>query len=178
MVEKNELAVCELTTPIGPLTLAVYDQQLCHIDFGALRETREALTAWTRRQGLPAGLRESADACRQAADQIRRYFARERKTFDLPLFMKGTPFQKEVWAYLQTIPYGKTCSYKDVAIGIGRPKAVRAVGAANNRNPIPIVVPCHRVVGRDGSLVGYGGGLDKKKWLLGMEKETFSAVHC
>jgi methylated-DNA-[protein]-cysteine S-methyltransferase len=105
----------------------------------------------------------------QAVDQLSRYFAGELRDFDLQLDMEGTDFQKRVWAELLHIPYGETRSYSDVAGAIGRPKAVRAVGAANGRNPIPIVVPCHRVIGAAGSLVGYGGGLPLKRFLLDLE---------
>jgi methylated-DNA-[protein]-cysteine S-methyltransferase len=121
--------------------------------------------------GPAAPGRESASnpLLRQAVAQLRAYFAGELQHFDLPLDMQGTDFQKRVWRQLQSIPYGETRSYSFVANAIGAPKAVRAVGAANGRNPIPIVVPCHRVIGAGGSLVGYGGGLPLKKLLLDLE---------
>ena len=106
----------------------------------------------------------------QAIAQLNEYFEGKRKQFDLPLDMPGTEFQRSVWAALQTIPYGETFSYKEVAAKIGKPKATRAVGMANRHNPIPIVVPCHRVVGSDGSLTGFGGGLPVKRFLLDHEK--------
>ncbi|MCK9159916.1 MAG: methylated-DNA--[protein]-cysteine S-methyltransferase [Bacteroidaceae bacterium] len=102
--------------------------------------------------------------------ELEEYFKGERKVFDLPLNLIGTDFQKKVWSALCEIPYGETCSYKDIAVAVGKPNASRAVGMANHRNPIVIIVPCHRVVGANGSLVGYGGGLDRKKWLLDLEK--------
>jgi len=105
----------------------------------------------------------------EAVDQLHAYFAGELREFDLPLDFQGTDFQKRVWRELLNIPYGRTCSYSHVAAAIGAPAAVRAVGAANGRNPIPIVVPCHRVIGRGGSLVGYGGGLPLKRFLLDLE---------
>jgi len=105
----------------------------------------------------------------RAIAQLRAYFAGELRDFDLPLDMQGTAFQKRVWAELRRIPYGETRSYGDIAHAMGAPKAVRAVGAANGRNPIPIVVPCHRVIGAGGSLVGYGGGLPLKRFLLDLE---------
>jgi len=105
-----------------------------------------------------------------AAAQIDEYLAGARTQFSLPLALHGTEFQQEVWQALQTIPYGETRSYKDIAAAIGRPKALRAVGMANNRNPIAIIVPCHRVIGRDGSLTGYGGGLPLKQRLLELEQ--------
>ena len=106
-----------------------------------------------------------------AAVQLQEYFAGERKTFDLPLAPEGTKFQKQVWNALLTIPYGKTVSYLDVSRMIGNKKAIRAVGLANGKNPISIVVPCHRVIGSDGSLTGYGGGLWRKECLLRHERK-------
>jgi methylated-DNA-[protein]-cysteine S-methyltransferase len=106
---------------------------------------------------------------KRAAEQLRAYFAGELQSFDLPLDMQGTAFQKSVWQQLLEIPYGETRSYSFVARALGAPKAVRAVGAANGRNPMAIVVPCHRVIGAHGSLVGYGGGLEVKQFLLDLE---------
>jgi methylated-DNA-[protein]-cysteine S-methyltransferase len=111
----------------------------------------------------------------RAVEQLTEYFAGTRTTFDLELAPEGTPFQREVWDALLAIPYGETCSYKAVAERIGKPAAVRAVGAANGRNPLPIVVPCHRVIGASGSLVGYGGGLDAKRVLLELERRRSAA---
>ncbi len=101
--------------------------------------------------------------------QLDEYFAGTRTAFDLPLAAAGTPFQRSVWAALERVPYATTCSYADIARAIGSPNAVRAVGAANGRNPISIIVPCHRVIGADGSMTGYGGGLARKRWLLAHE---------
>lgn len=103
--------------------------------------------------------------------ELDEYFQGKRKTFDIPLRTHGTPFQEKVWAALRAIPYGEVRSYKEVAEAIGHPKAYRAVGMANNANPIFIIVPCHRVIGADGSLTGYGGGLPMKKALLSLEKK-------
>jgi methylated-DNA-[protein]-cysteine S-methyltransferase len=100
---------------------------------------------------------------------LQEYFRGERRTFDLPLAPRGTEFQMDVWRALQRIPYGETRSYSGIAREIGRPAAVRAVGAANGANPIPIVIPCHRVVGSNGSLTGFGGGIETKRWLLALE---------
>jgi len=118
---------------------------------------------------LPGRENPSNPLLRLAAEQLRAYFAGELRDFDLPLTMEGTEFQRRVWHALLDIPYGQTCSYSHIANVIGAPKAVRAVGAANGRNPIPIVVPCHRVIGASGSLTGYGGGLPLKKRLLALE---------
>jgi methylated-DNA-[protein]-cysteine S-methyltransferase len=102
--------------------------------------------------------------------QLEEYFSGQRKKFDLPLSMPGTAFQKKVWHILLKVPYGQTWSYQELAIAVGRPKAFRAVGGANHRNPLSIIVPCHRIIGADGSLTGYGGGLWRKEWLLQHEQ--------
>jgi methylated-DNA-[protein]-cysteine S-methyltransferase len=107
----------------------------------------------------------------RTAKQLREYFAGTRTTFDVPLGPEGTEFQRGVWKTLEAIPYGETWSYGDVARRIGQPSASRAVGAANGRNPIAIIVPCHRVIGSSGALTGYGGGMPTKKWLLGHEQK-------
>lgn len=172
MEEKRFLSACIVSTPIGPLTLAVYHHCLCHIDFGTFTETEASLSEWAKKHGLPDRPVENDGECAEAARQILGYFSGERRTFNLPLLLIGTPFQKKVWHALEEIPYGRTCSYKDIAEAVGSPKAVRAVGAANNRNPLPIVIPCHRVIGSNGSLVGYGGGLAIKRQILQMEKDT------
>lgn len=113
---------------------------------------------------------ESSTVGKEAARQLQEYFAGKRTVFDLPLAPSGTAFQRSVWDALCEIPFGETRSYRKIAEAIGNPKACRAVGMANNRNPISIVIPCHRVIGANGDLVGYGGGLDKKAWLLQLEK--------
>lgn len=109
---------------------------------------------------------------REAAGQLREYLAGRRQAFSLPLEPRGTPFMQRVWQALCEIPYGRTASYRDVAVMIGNPGAFRAVGMANNRNPIPVFIPCHRVIGADGSLVGYSGGLEIKSILLELEKRA------
>jgi len=111
----------------------------------------------------------SLPVMRETLAQLRAYFAGDLRVFDVPLEVVGTDFQKRVWSALRTIPFGETRSYSQVAGQIGSPRAVRAVGAANGRNPIPIIVPCHRVIGASGSLVGFGGGLEWKRFLLGLE---------
>ncbi|MNI75356.1 Methylated-DNA--protein-cysteine methyltransferase [compost metagenome] len=114
----------------------------------------------------------SKEALFTASQQLKEYFAGERRQFDLRLDLQGSEFQRKVWNALLTIPYVETASYKDIAEMIGQPKAVRAVGGANNKNPIPIIVPCHRVIGSNGSLVGYGGGLSIKESLLSLERNV------
>jgi methylated-DNA-[protein]-cysteine S-methyltransferase len=116
------------------------------------------------------GWREGDHAVlRQAQAQLAEYFAGQRRDFDLPLAPQGTEFQREVWWELANIPFGGTISYAELALRVGRPTATRAVGAANGRNPLPIVLPCHRVIGADGSLTGFGGGLPTKEFLLQLE---------
>ena len=115
---------------------------------------------------------EETELIRETERQLDEYFAGKRKDFDVPTRLNGTEFQKRVWLALRDIPYGKTASYKDIAAAVGCPKGYRAVGMANNRNPISIIYPCHRVVGSDGSLTGYGGGLDVKAKLLELERRN------
>lgn len=118
---------------------------------------------------LRAPLRPDDPLLREAAEQLRRYFAGESGSFELPLDLHGTPFQRSVWTALLRIPAGRTCSYGELARAIGKPRAVRAVGAAVGRNPASLVVPCHRVLGQDGSLTGYAGGVQRKQSLLRLE---------
>lgn len=119
--------------------------------------------------------RKETDTLKKAADQLREYLQGKRMAFDVPLAPEGTAFQKKVWEALIKIPYGETSSYGKLAKDIGKPGAARAVGLANNRNPIPVIIPCHRVIGADGSLVGYGGGLPMKDRLLALEKGKVTA---
>lgn len=173
---KEELLVSVIASPVGSLTLTFYQDRLCHVDFGTADETKKVLIRWAKRVGLPTAVREDPQAGKSAAEQLCDYFSGARKAFDLDLLLEGTAFQKKVWNALTAIPYGETRSYKEVAESVGQPKAVRAIGGANNRNPIPIIIPCHRVIGSDGSLVGYGGGLDRKEQLLRLEKQGKEAV--
>lgn len=152
---------CYLDTPIGELLLAGEEGALSMIGFPKGSMRREPEADWIFNE------KPLAKAC----TQLNEYFAGRRKEFDLPLKLNGTEFQVSVLEALQDIPYGQTTSYGEIAKRIGRPKAVRAVGAANGRNPIPIVVPCHRVIGSTGDLTGFGGGLDTKEALLRLEAE-------
>jgi len=142
-----------------------YDTVLGSVTFV---EEDGALLAITTHRSYEGVIQETA-LIQEAYRQLTEYLKGERQKFDLPLNPKGTDFQKRVWRALCDIPYGETRSYKQIAEAIGNPKAVRAVGMANNRNPITIVVPCHRVIGADGKLVGYGGGLEMKEFLLRLE---------
>ena len=130
------------------------------------------LAVWLRNTVNLEGRNEADALTDMAAKQLEEYFAGKRTQFDVPLRPVGTEFQQAVWKELLTIPYGETRSYKQVAYGIGKPAACRAVGMANNKNPISIIIPCHRVIGANGSLVGYGGGLDMKRKLLALEQEN------
>jgi methylated-DNA-[protein]-cysteine S-methyltransferase len=152
---------CYLDTPIGELLLAGEAGALAMIGFPKGSMRREPEPEWIFNE----------KPLTNARAQLREYFAGDRKEFDLPLKLSGTEFQVSVLEALQDIPYGETTSYGEIARRIGRPKAVRAVGAANGRNPIPIVVPCHRVIGATGDLTGFGGGLDTKEALLRLEAE-------
>ena len=143
--------------PFGSLTFVEENGQLCAISFG---------------EGPADAMEQETPVIREAGRQFAEYADGKRKTFDLPLAPLGTEFQKKVWAALVAIPYGETRSYKQIAQQVGNPAACRAVGMANNKNPLPIVVPCHRVVGTNGSLTGYAGGLEMKEWLLALEGAT------
>ncbi|TVY10190.1 methylated-DNA--[protein]-cysteine S-methyltransferase [Paenibacillus cremeus] len=160
----------EIDTPIGVLTLGWSGegeaQGLCNIEFGAFADVEAKLREWSKRWYGTAEWEHDPDALAEVAEQLRDYFAGRRKSFELPLDLRGTPFQVKVWRALLEVPYGKAWSYKDIAERIGSPKAVRAVGGSNNRNPVAIIVPCHRVIGSSGALVGYGGGLHVKTFLL------------
>ncbi len=168
----------EHPSPLGTRLLAASAGGLC----GAYFEPHNHFAGpggWHKVQlaDAGAGADTSADAAygpqlailREAARQLDEYFARQRRVFDLPLAPRGTPFQSEVWQGLRRIPFGQTWHYARLAEEIARPRAVRAVGAANARNPLSIIVPCHRVIGRDGTLVGYAGGLERKQFLLALE---------
>lgn len=149
-----------IDSPVGPLLLAAGDDGLRAIEFHASRHPVPRDADW-----------QPGDhpLLQRARKQLAEYFAGTRRTFDLPLAPRGTDFQRETWQALASIPYGSTISYAELASRVRRPKAMRAVGAANGRNPLPIVLPCHRVIGADGSLTGFGGGLPTKQYLLELE---------
>jgi len=144
-----------IDSPVGPLLLAVAERGLVALEFGG----GEVAAGWV----------EFPEKTAPYARQLEEYFAGGRRRFDLPLDLRGTDFQKRCWQELLKIPYGETRSYAEIARAIGNPAAVRAVGLANGKNPIAIIVPCHRVIGSDGSLTGYGGGLETKRKLLQLE---------
>ena len=154
-----------LLTPVGELTLIAGEQGLAAVAWENERPSRIRAHPELRVTDHPV--------LEQAAYQLTEYFNCQRQTFDLPLQFEGTPFQCEVWQALREIPYGETRSYRDIAGRIHRPKAMRAVGAANGRNPLSVIVPCHRVIGANGSLTGFAGGLDVKQQLLTLEAKDF-----
>jgi methylated-DNA-[protein]-cysteine S-methyltransferase len=151
---------------IGPLLLAGSQKGLKVLSFASGKRSKEIDSEWTM----------DDRAFVEVVGQLKSYFAGDRKSFDLPLVLEGTGFQNRVWTALQNIPYGETVSYKQLAERVGSPKAVRAVGAANGANPIPIIIPCHRVIGNDGSLTGFGGGLPLKKKLLELESRQLKLI--
>ena len=156
----------EVICPIGRLAITVDDEALTEVLFLGGKMQDDKVFAAPSEKGLMG----------EVLKQLKAYFAGKLKDFDLPLAPKGTPFQKKVWKQLEKIPYGVTKSYLDIARAIGKPNGPRAVGMANGRNPIPIIVPCHRVIGASGKLVGFGGGLPTKKWLLLHENPDFQLI--
>ena len=156
-----------MDSPVGALLLAGEGDVIECIRFSSGPRALGADAGWQRQDG----------AFQAARQQLEEYFAGARRQFDLPLAPRATAFQARVLAALQTIPYGETRSYRDIAEALGNPKAVRAVGGANARNPIPIVIPCHRVIGRGGALTGFGGGLDAKRVLLALEARQSGGPH-
>jgi methylated-DNA-[protein]-cysteine S-methyltransferase len=151
---------CYLESPIGTLLIAGDDEAIHRIEFPEKGQACRPKADWEESMRGPIG---------QAVRQLREYFAGRRTEFDLPLAPEGTLFQRKVWRLLSEIPYGETISYGELAKRAGNPKASRAVGAANGSNPIPIVIPCHRVIGSNGKLTGFGGGLPTKHALLELE---------
>lgn len=151
-------------SPLGPLLLAGRDGALTGLYLGSHERCPQPDPAWSEDPAPFAGV----------AAQLEEYFAGTRTRFDVEVDLVGTPFQVEVWQALEKIPYGETISYGELARRIERPAAMRAVGSANGRNPVSIIVPCHRVIGADGNLTGYGWGVDRKVWLLDHERATTS----
>ena len=153
---QSERAWCLCQTPIGTVRITESEKGITGLNFCDDNEQPPDVS------GIYLG-----EVCRQ----LREYFSKKRRSFDVPLDLRGSEFQRRVWNELQGIPYGETRSYQDIAARIGNPKAARAVGLANNRNPILIMIPCHRVVGKNKKLVGYAAGLERKEYLLALEKD-------
>lgn len=154
-----------IESPIAPLLLTASDSGLSGLYIQAQKYFPEIAADWKALE---------LEIFAQTQAQLDEYFAKKRQVFDLPLDPQGTSFQKQVWQHLRQIPFGETTSYGAIARALGKPGAAQAIGAANGRNPISIVVPCHRVVGASGSMTGYAGGVDKKQWLLWHEKKAGS----
>ena len=159
---QSDLFWNKMPSPIGTLAVFANDQGITEIHFPNKEPNNKSPDQ--------SGTKHSNQIVDMAIDQLQAYFDGKLKTFDLPLRPSGTEFQKTVWRQLQQIGYGTTASYGDIAAAIVKPKASRAVGMANSKNPIPIIVPCHRIIGKDGSLTGFAGGLDTKRWLLAHEQ--------
>lgn len=155
-----------IESPIGPILLAGNKEGLKHLIFIKGEKKMEIPEDWI----------ENKEFFREAARQLEAYFSGELESFDLKLAPEGTDFQKSVWKALCEIPYGETRTYKEIAVSIGKPRAYRAVGLANNRNPIAIIIPCHRVIGTDGKLTGYASGLDVKEFLLKLEEKKLKKI--
>lgn len=169
MHKKNIIKTRRYESPCGTLLLGSFDDKLCLCDW-QVEKHRDHVDRRLKRV-LNAEFEDgTSDVIEEAVTQLDEFFAKKRQAFSIPLLFVGTDFQKTVWRELLTIPYGETISYGDMARRIGMPKAVRAVANANGANAISIFAPCHRVIGSDGSLTGYGGGLAAKKMLLELEK--------
>lgn len=159
MADARMIYFSRMQSPAGLLLLAATERGLCRVQFDANVPAPANGEVWV----------ESPEQLRPYQEELSAYFRGQLREFTLPLDLQGTPFQKRCWEALRRIPYGQTCSYAAIAEGVGSPRAFRAVGQANHNNPVAIIVPCHRVVGANGTLTGYGGGLDLKKKLLELE---------
>jgi AraC family transcriptional regulator of adaptative response/methylated-DNA-[protein]-cysteine methyltransferase len=168
-VERDTVALDWIASPVGPLIAGATGEGICLLEFTDRRMLEAQLTTLRRRLGVPLipGRNRWLDTLRK---QLGQYFSGTRQAFDLPLVIRGTDFQEQVWQALLTIPYGETWSYRDLARRIGNPAAMRAVGTANGMNRMAILIPCHRVVNADGRLGGYGGGIWRKQFLLDLER--------
>ncbi|HYG59326.1 MAG TPA: methylated-DNA--[protein]-cysteine S-methyltransferase [Symbiobacteriaceae bacterium] len=166
-MQQNDVIIGTMDTPLGTFGAVVTHQGLARLTFPD--EPLSACEAWVRRWVPGARVVPDDGRLAEVGRQLREFLSGRLQNFSVPLDMRGTPFQREVWAALRTIPYGQVCSYADIARLVGRPKAVRAVGAANGANPVPVIVPCHRVIGSNGKLTGFGGGLPLKERLLKLE---------
>lgn len=159
-----------MESPVGALRLSAEGGALTELLFDDAQELR------AKSKSDDATPAVAGETVRRAAAALEEYFAGARTTFDLPLALAGTDWERRVWAALLEVGYGETASYADIAKAVGNPKGVRAVGRANGRNPVSIIVPCHRIIGAKGALVGYGGGLPRKEWLLAHERRSKTAL--
>ena len=163
----ERIVISQLDTPLGKFGAVLTARGLARLTFP--QEPATACRDWVARWAPDAPVVGTDARLADLADQLQAYFAGTGRTFAVPLDLRGTPFQVAVWERVYQVGYGETRSYAQIAAALGRPQAVRAVGRANGANPVPIIVPCHRIIGRDGRLVGYGGGLDLKRHLLELE---------
>ncbi|MBL7796446.1 MAG: methylated-DNA--[protein]-cysteine S-methyltransferase [Saprospiraceae bacterium] len=170
------LTYTRFDSPIGSLLAATADAGICLLEFEDIPERWESALQTIAKGTGSVPVEGDHPHLRQAQQELAEYFSGKRTAFEVPLVLTGTDFQKSVWQELLRIPYGATRSYKQQALALGNLEAIRAVAAANGRNQIAIVIPCHRVIGDDGSLIGYGGGLWRKKWLLELERDSGLAV--
>lgn len=159
-----------IETPLGSMIIISDDERLYHLEFVNRRNLENEIKRLEKKTHLPIIQKESRLA-KQVEAELEGYFSGKFQEFKIPLFLIGTTFQKRVWQELQKIPRGETRSYAEIAAAIGKPSAFRAVGLANGANPLTIVIPCHRVINSDGKLGGYGGGIERKEWLLDHEKK-------
>ncbi|ERI05314.1 methylated-DNA--[protein]-cysteine S-methyltransferase [Aneurinibacillus aneurinilyticus] len=166
---KSEVFYTVYQSSLGPIVLAATEAGLCWVEFSDGDAARLSLARWAKKWMHTENITYAPEFFLEATEQLDEYFRGERREFTLPLDIHGTAFQKIVWEQLRRIPYGETRSYKDIALAINAAKAVRAIGGANNKNPLSIFIPCHRVIGSNGALVGYGGGLNVKEYLLRLE---------
>ena len=171
----NKIHIAYYKSPVGEILLGSYGSKLCLADW-RYRKMRSSIDNRIQKTLKAAYVKESSDVIEQAIGEFEAYFRGERKAFDTPLLMIGTAFQKSVWNRLIQVPYGTTSSYLDLAKSINNEKAVRAVASANGANAISIMIPCHRIIGSNGDLVGYAGGLSAKKKLLELENNLFSVT--
>ena len=171
--DKTVLNIVRFTSPVGPMFACASKKGLCLLEFTDRRMLETEFKDLRKRLNAVILPGENSHL-NHVQKEMREYFEGRRKTFTVPLDTPGTEFRQLVWQGLQKIPYGETRSYKEQAVALGNPNAVRAVASANGHNRIAVIIPCHRVIGSDGSLTGYGGGLHRKKWLLDLEKSNLS----
>lgn len=166
-----KLYVSRIETPLSPVILAATERNLVFVQFAPSSESR--LVRRLKEKFPDRRIIEGENKLLSGVlKELKKYFEGKLKSFSIPLDPKGTPFQKRIWQALSNIPYGETRTYGEIGVRLGVPKASRAVGRACNQNPIAIIIPCHRVVGKDGKLTGYSAGLEKKRWLLEFEKKS------
>ena len=167
----KKLIVREIQSPIGAITVVVKETKIIRIEFSTWEEKKEKITHWCKKYGLSTDFAMKKDSLEPLETQLQNYFLGNSQAFSIDYELYGTPFQIKVWRKLaEFVNYGETKTYQDLAIAIGSPRAVRAIGGAMNKNPLSIIVPCHRIIGKNKKMVGYGGGLDKKVYLLNLEQ--------